>query len=179
MKTGDGVNENLAESFFLSEYFMTGTFTCAALMGFLSFALLNDEGFSYTRFSLLVKVITTVFMYYAFRHYEWDITKGLMGGVLFCLMFEEAYLVLGRLWQEADFDKYLVAGPQGSIYLASAGMSLLMTIIITINHFVINYSNRGKPENVEFNRMAMIFKFCVYVILIVSKRARLHLVGSL
>ena len=85
MKTGDGVNENLAESFFLSEYFMTGTFTCAALMGFLSFALLNDEGFSYTRFSLLVKVITTVFMYYAFRHYEWDITKGLMGGVLFCL----------------------------------------------------------------------------------------------
>ncbi len=168
MPVNDGSNENASESFFLNEYFMTAASICAAVTGFSSFVLVSGGGFSYTGFIILIKVITTVFMFFAFRRYEWDAAKGLMGGVLFSIMFGEAYLVLGRLWQEADFDKYLVAGPQGSIYLASAGMSLMMTVIITINHFVINHSNRGKPENVELNRMAMLFKLIVYVILIVS-----------
>lgn len=88
-----------------------------------------------------------------------------MGGVLFCLMYQEAYLVLGRLWGEKDFDAYLVVGVQGSLYLAAAGMAFLMTIIITINHFLINYSSRGNPKNVILNRMALIVKFAVYILL--------------
>ena len=91
-----------------------------------------------------------------------------MGGVLFCLMYQEGYLVLGRLWGEQDFDTYLVVGVQGSLYLAAAGMSFLMTIIITVNHFFINYTTSGNPKNVTFNRIAIFFKIVVYLLLLVT-----------
>ncbi len=63
------------------------------------------------------------------------VAKGLMGGVLFCLMYQEAHLALAVLWGEQNFDTYLMAGVFGSVYLAAAGMSFLMTVIITVNHF--------------------------------------------
>ena len=156
------------DSFFLSERFMTITCAFAALSGLASFILSAGDGSWLFRFEVAVKLLTVIFMYLSFRQYSWDVAKGLMGGVLFCLMYQEAYLVLARLWGEEDFDTYLVAGIQGSIYLAAAGMSFLMTIIITINHFLINYAKHGNPENVILNRMATGFKLFVYVVLIIS-----------
>ena len=111
-------------------------------------------------FELITKLVTTVTMFLAFKFYKWDVAKGLMGGVLFCLMYQEGYLVLLRLWGEQDFDTYLVVGVQGSLYLAAAGMSFLMTIIITVNHFFINYTTSGNPKNVTFNRIAIFFQNC-------------------
>lgn len=140
----------------------------AVVTSIISYFLLQGSGDAFTIFIVIVKLITTIAMYLAFRHYNWDVAKGLMGGVLFCLMYQEAYLVLARLWGEEDFDTYLIAGVQGSIYLAAAGMSFLMTIIITINHFFINYAKHGNPENVILNRMAIIFKFVVYLLLLGS-----------
>lgn len=101
-----------------------------------------------------------------------------MGGVLFCLMYQEAYVVLVQLWGEQNFDTYLVAGVQGSLYLAAAGMAFLMTVIITINHFFINYASHGNPKNVILNRMAIGFKFIVYILLFVSN-SQLGLSSSL
>ena len=54
----------------------------------------------------------------------------------------------------------------GSIYLAAAGMSLWMTLIITINHFIVNYALRSNPKNVILNRIAIIFKFAAYAVLL-------------
>ena len=149
------------ESVYLNERFMAAACIFAAVTGLIHCVLLQSEGLSFTRFIVFVKLITSVAVFLSFRHYKWDVVKGLMGGVLFSLMFQDAFLVLGKLWQEADFDKYLVVGIQGSIYLASAGMSFLMTIII-------NYANHGNPESVEFSRMAVIFKFIVLDLLIIS-----------
>ena len=156
------------ESIFLNEYLMLATCIFAVVTSIISYFLLQGSGDAFTIFIVIVKLITTIAMYLAFRHYNWDVAKGLMGGVLFCLMYQEAYLVLARLWGEEDFDTYLIAGVQGSIYLAAAGMSFLMTIIITINHFFINYAKHGNPENVILNRMAIIFKFVVYLLLLGS-----------
>ena len=156
------------ESLFLNERFMAFVCLFAAVTGIASFVLAGSDGNYLVRFEVIVKLLTVAFMYFAFRRYNWDVAKGLMGGVLFCLMYQEAYLVLARLWGEEDFDTYLVAGIQGSIYLAAAGMSFMMTIIITINHFMINYARGGNPGNVILNRMATGFKFFVYVVLIIS-----------
>ena len=160
--------ENGRESIYLSERFMTAVCTFAAVTGVISFIIEKVTGDSFSLFETAVKLVTTVAMYFAFRHYNWDVAKGLMGGVLFCLMYQEAYLVLARLWGEEDFDTYLVAGVQGSIYLAASGMSFMMTIIITINHFIINYAKHGNPENVILNRMAIFFKFIVYVLILIA-----------
>ncbi|MCR5672187.1 MAG: hypothetical protein K6F87_00550 [Lachnospiraceae bacterium] len=160
--------ENEKESIFLNEHFMTAACICAAVMSAVSFYLIRIDGDTFARFEILVKIVTTVAMYFAFKYYNWDVAKGLMGSVLFCLMYEEAYLVLARLWGEEDFDTYLTVGVQGSLYLAAAGMSFLMTIIITINHFMINYAKGGNPENVIFNRMAIIFKFVVYIFILIT-----------
>ena len=163
------IKEKSSESIFLNERLMAVMCLLAVITGTTSLFLLTLQEDNYMAiFGLVIKLITTVAMFFAFRHYNWDVAKGLMGGVFFSLMYEEAYLVLGKLWSEQDFDVYLVVGVQGSLYLAAAGMSFLMTIVITINHFIINYAIHGNPENVIFNRMAIIFKFIVYIILIVT-----------
>ena len=91
-----------------------------------------------------------------------------MGGVLFCLLYQEAYVVFVRLWGEQNFDTYLVAGIEGSLYLAGAGTNFVMTAIITINHFFINYAIHGNPKDMIVNRIAILFKLVVYIMLLVS-----------
>ena len=164
----NNVKETEHESIFLSEYLLTTSCAMVVVTSIIYLVFIPISGDSFGNFEILIKLITTVSMYLAYRHYNWDVAKGLMGGVLFCLMYQEAYLVLGKLWGEEDFDTYLVAGVQGSIYLAAAGMSFLMTIIITINHFLINYARHGNPENVILNRMAISFKFVVYILLLIT-----------
>lgn len=168
MINANKTNQKNRESIFLNEHLMTATCLFTVITSVISLFFIPSQGDSFTKFEILVKLLTTIAMLFAFKYYNWDVAKGLMGGVLFCLMYQEAYLVLGRLWGEQDFDTYLVVGVQGSLYLAAAGMSFLMTIIITINHFFINYASHGNPENVIFNRMAIIFKLAVYVLLLVT-----------
>ena len=83
-------------------------------LGSLYFSVTGRDGFGV--FSVVIKLVTAVAMYRAFRFFKWDVAKGLMGGVLFCIMYHEAYLVLVRLLGEQDMDRYLVAGVAGSLY---------------------------------------------------------------
>ena len=165
------------ESIFLNEHFMAAVCAFIAAAGLISLIFFRGQMDAFEKFGLLVKLAAALDIYFAFRYYKWDVVKGLLGGVLFCLMYHEAYLVLGELWSE-DFDIYLVAGVHGSIYLAAAGMSLWMTIIITLNHFIVNYNIRSNPKNVILNRIAIIFKFAAYIILL-SANSRLGLSTSL
>ena len=165
------------ESILLNERLMAAVCAFIAGAGMISLIFFRGEMDAFEKFGLLVKLVSAVNIYFAFRHYKWDVVKGLLGGVLFCLMYHEAYLVLGQLWSE-DFDIYLVAGVHGSIYLAAAGMSLWMTIIITLNHFIVNYNIKSNPKNVILNRIAIIFKFAAYILLLAANR-RLGLSSAL
>ena len=156
------------ESIFLKEYFMAAACAAVVITGLVSLYFCAREQDSFAVFEVLTKLVTASAMYLAFKFFKWDVAKGLTGGVLFCLMYQEAYLVLVRLWGEQNFDTYLVAGVQGSLYLAAAGMAFLMTVIITINHFFISYTTHGNPKNVILNRIAIIFKFAVYLLLLAS-----------
>lgn len=168
MDVGKKFVDKKRESIFLNEHFMEAACAFAVVTGLISLFFFRIEADYFSVFELVIKLVTTVAMLLAFKSYDWDVTKGLMGGVLFCIMYQEAYLVLAKLWGEQDFDTYLVVGVQGSLYLAAAGMSFLMTVIIAINHFFINYAPSGNPENVLFNRLAIIFKFAVYILLLVT-----------
>ena len=160
--------ENKLEKVFLNERFMAAACVFAVATSLASLFLSFTEKDLFSVFEIIIKLTTAVTMFLAFRYFKWDVAKGLMGGVLFCLMYQEAYLVLARLWGEQDFDVYLVTGVQGSLYLAASGMSFLMTVIITVNHFFINYASHGNPKDVILNRIALIFKFAVYILLFIS-----------
>jgi len=155
-------------SIFLSERFMAAACAIVAVTSLVSLFLCVRERNSFAVFEVVTKLVTATAMYLAFKFFKWDVAKGLMGGVLFCLMYQEAHLVLAELWGEQNFDAYLVVGVQGSLYLAAAGMAFLMTVIITINHFFINYTFHGNPKNVILNRIAIIFKFAVYLLLLIA-----------
>ncbi len=162
------VNGNRLEKVFLSERFMAASCVFMAAAGIVSLVFCCMEQDAFEIFALLVKLVTAVTMYLAFRSFKWDAAKGLMGGVLFCLMYQDAHFALAGLWSEQNFDAYLASGVQGSLFLAGAGMNLLMTVIITANHFFINYSTHGNPKNVILNRIALVFKLAVCVLLIVT-----------
>ncbi len=163
--TDSSIKKKQRQSLFLSEYFMAAACAAVVITSIVSLVFCIREGNSFTFFEVLAKLATASSMFLAFKFFKWDVAKGLMGGVLFCLMYQEAPLTLDVLWSEQNFDTYLVAGVQGSLYLAAAGMAFLMTVIITINHFFINYNFRGNPKNVILNRMAILFKFAVYILL--------------
>ena len=159
---------NKLEKIFLSERFMAAVCIFMAAAGVASLVLCFREQDAFEIFALLVKLVTAVTTFLAFRSFKWDAAKGLMGGVLFCLMYQDAHLALAMLWSEQNFDAYLASGVQGSLFLAGAGMNLLMTVIITANHFFINYSTHGNMKNVILNRIALVFKLAVCVLLIIT-----------
>ncbi len=162
------MNGNRLEKIFLNERFMAAVCIIMAAAGVASLVFCLREQDAFEIFALLIKLVTAVTMFLAFRSFKWDAAKGLMGGVLFCLMYQDAHLALARLWSEQNFDAYLASGVQGSLFLAGAGMNLLMTVIITANHFFINYSTHGNPKNVILNRIALVFKLAVCILLIVT-----------
>ena len=162
------MKENKLEKVFLSERFMAAVCVFMVAAGLVSLVFCLMEQDSFETFALLVKLATAFTMFLAFRSFKWDAAKGLLGGVLFCVMYQDAHLVLARLWSEQDFDAYLSSGVQGSLFLAGAGMNLLMTVIITVNHFFINYSTHGNPKNVILNRIALVFKFAVCFLLMAT-----------
>ena len=178
MSENNFTKEKKHESIFLNEHFMAAVCVFIAAAGVISLVFFRKQMDPFEIFGLLVKLLTSVEIFFAYRSYKWDVVKGLMGGVLFGLMYHEAYLVLAKLWTEQDFDTYLVAGVQGSLYLAAAGMSLLMTIIITVNHFIVNYALQSNPKNVILNRIAIIFKFAAYALLLASN-SKLGLTSSM
>ena len=162
------MKENRLEKVFLSERFMGAVCIFMVVTGLASLVFCIMEQDSFETFALLIKLVTAFTMFLAFRSFKWDAAKGLLGGVLFCLMYQDAHLVLDRLWAEESFDAYLASGVQGSLFLAGAGMNLLMTVIITANHFFINYSTHGNPKNVILNRIALVYKFAVCLLLVVT-----------
>ena len=156
------------ESVFLNERFMAATCAVVVITDLITLFFAVRDWDSFAIFEGVTKLVTASAMFLAFTFFKWDVAKGLMGGVLFCLLYQEAHLVLAVLWGEQNFDSYLMAGVFGSVYLAAAGMAFLMTVIITINHFFINYATHGNPKNVILNRMAILFKLAVYILLLVS-----------
>ena len=156
------------EKILMAERFMAVTCIFVVASSLFSLFFSFREGDSFGAFGLLIKAVTAAGMYLAFHYFKWDVAKGLMGGVLFCLMYQEAYVVFVRLWGEQNFDVYLTAGIEGSLYLAGAGMNFVMTVIITINHFLITYATHGNPKNMILSQIAMVFKFLVLILLVFS-----------
>ena len=159
---------NLEEKF-LDERVMRNIAIISALCGLISLVLLIiSNGIELLpTFEMLVKIVITLFTLWAFSKFQWNVMQGLMGGLLLALLYQESFLVLGKLWGEtSDFDTYLIMGVQGSLYLSAQSMSFLMTFIIIVNHFIINYSRRGNYGNVIFNQITIIFKILLYIFLI-------------
>lgn len=160
---------NLEEKF-LDEKLMKNISLLSVACGVISLVLLSvaNELELLPLFEKLIKITITLLTLWAFSRFHWDVMQGLMGGLLFALLYQESFLVLGRLWGEtSDFDAFLIMGVQGSLYLAAQSMSFLMTIIIVINHFIIDYSRIGNYGNVIFNQISILFKIFLYIFLMI------------
>lgn len=158
------------EKIFLDERLMKFVSLLSAICGLISLIIIyiSNDISPLILFEKLVKIAITVLILWTFSKYHWDAMKGMMGGLLFALLYQEGFLVLGKLWGEtSDFDTFLIMGVQGSLYLSAQSMSFLMTIIIVINHFIINYSNIGNQGNVIFNQISIFFKVFLYLLLMV------------
>lgn len=155
-------------SLFLHDYFMVAACVVVVAVSLLSARLYLAESVYFGVFVACIKLITAIAVVTTFKSYRWDVSKGLVGGALFCLMYQEGYFVLVELLAEQNFDVYLIAGLQGSVYLAAAAMSFLMIIIIVVNHFFIGYARHGNPKNVILSRIAIVFELAICVLQLVA-----------
>lgn len=158
------------EDMFLNEKLLMIITFLSAICGLVSLIMLTlfDKLDILLLFEESIKIIIALIILWAFSKFHWDVMKGLIGGLMFSLLYQESFLVLGKLWgQTSDFDSYLIMGVQGSLYLAAQSMSFLMTIIIILNHFIIDYSHIGNLGNVIFNQISIIFKILLYIFLMV------------
>ena len=168
---GGRILKNLdIEKLFWNEKLMRNISLISIICGIVSLIILcisNKLGLLLA-FEKVVKIVITLLVLRSFSQFRWDVMKGMMGGLLFALLYQESFLVLGRLWGEtSDFDFYLIMGVQGSLYLAAQSMSFLMTVIIILNHFIIDYSRIGNYRNVLFNQISIIFKVLLYILLMI------------
>ena len=74
-------NENKAkekdrESIFLSEKLMTAVTAFIAATGLISLIFFRSQMDLFEIFGLLVKIVTSAAIYFAFRGYKWDVAKG-------------------------------------------------------------------------------------------------------
>ncbi|MCQ2082412.1 MAG: hypothetical protein MJZ11_12210 [Lachnospiraceae bacterium] len=175
----------MKQNIFLSERLMkvAAIISVAGIILSLAVLVFSKEAAPLTVFEKIVKLMLVISLYFAFTHYQWDMMRGIMGGILFSLMYAEGFLVLGTLWKDtASANTFLIMGVQGSLYIATESMSFLMTIIITLNHFIMNYGKRNNWRNVIFNQISILFKLLLYVFLaiinIFIKRPVPTLVGS-
>lgn len=157
-------------SIFLNEYVMK-TASIVVAMGAVSLVIimaLSGQLTTLTLFEEIIKAVIAAALYITFSHYKWDFMRGLMGAMLFALLYQEAFLALGELWgKTADFDSYLIMGIEGSLYLAASTMSFMMTAIIIVNHFVLEYSKAGNRANMIFNQISILLKIMLYVMLLI------------
>jgi len=167
------------EKVFLDERTLKVAAVLSVLTGLASAAILGvkHDLTLLALFGRMIKTVITLLTLWSFSRYHWDAMKGMLGGLLFGLMYQESFLVLGELWGATnDFDVYLIMGVQGSLYLAAQSVSFLMTIIIIINHFVISYSRAGDYANVLFNRISILFKIALYIsLMLINSRLDLPL----
>lgn len=158
------------EKAFMNERIMLTVSILSMVFGMVSVVILsvNHALTILDLFAKLVKLIMTALTLWTFLRVHWDAMKGMLGGLLFSLLFQESFLVLGNLWGgTTEFDVYLIMGVQGSLFLSAQTLSFMMTIIIIINHFVIDYSNAGNYANVIFNQISILFKIVLYVSLLI------------
>ena len=47
-------------------------------------------------------------------------------------------------------------------------MNFVMTVIIAINHFLVAYATGGSQKHIIFSRIAVLFKFLVYILLVAA-----------
>ena len=160
-------NKEEHESIFLSEKLRAAVTAFVAGAGLIALIFFRSEMDLFEIFGLVVKLVTSIDLFFAFKFYKWDVAEGLLGGILFSLLYNEGYLVLGKLWTQ-DFDTYLIEGVWGSLYLAAAGMSLWMTLIITVNHFIVNYNIKSNLKNLILNQFSIVFKFVSYILLLTA-----------
>lgn len=155
---------------FLSERLMRNASILSVIFGIATLVVMfvNHALTLLSAFEIIAKLLLTILTLWSFSKFRWDVTKGMIGSLLFALLYQESFLVLGQLWGSTkDFDTYLIMGVQGSLYLAAQSMSFMMTIIIIVNHFIIGYSNVGNWGNVVLNQLSIIFKIILYVSLLV------------
>ncbi|MDO4483225.1 MAG: hypothetical protein Q4C54_01970 [Clostridia bacterium] len=153
---------------FLSDRLMLGACLLSVLCGIGSAAVLaGAKALTLLElFQTAVKALMVLVLCRAFTRCRWDAAWGIMGGVLFCVLYQESFVVLGKLWSgTADFDAYLIMGVEGSLYLASQTMSMMTTAIITVNHFIISYSSGGNRGNVMLGQLTIVFKVILYLML--------------
>ena len=162
--------EKSKQNIFLNEKIMQGASAVTVLGGTISLIILfmvKDITLLFL-FEGIIKIGITLALYWAFSHYQWDFMRGMMGGLLFALMYEEGFNVLGNLWSGKNVaTQYLIMGVQGSLYVAAESMSFLMTIIIILNHFVMNYGHKNNWKNVAFNQISILYKIFLYIALAV------------
>jgi len=162
-------NTNI-KNMFLNEKLMRNVSLLSVIFGFISLTVMFvfHELTLLKAFEIIIKQLLTLLTLWTFTRLRWDVTKGLMGSLLFALLYQESFLVLGNLWDgTSDFDLYLTMGVQGSLYLAAQSMSFMMTFIIIINHFVIGYSNIDNWKNVVLNQLTIVFKIILYISLLI------------
>lgn len=170
MRNSDNLSQTASGGLFVNERTMCTASIASAVCGMLSIGWMQVSGTLTLMglFEQLVKLTVTLLALWSFFRYRWDMMKGLLGGMLFSILYQEADLVLGRLWGEtADFDTYLIMGVEGSLFLAAETMSLMMTVIITANHYIIEYSPNRNERNLIFNKISILFKITLYLSLMV------------
>lgn len=160
---------NAIRRFFFNENVFSGSvlIEAALIIATLICARLASSLSLYTIFEILVRSLLIMGLYRAYKKQNIFIMSGLVAGLLFCILYREANLVLGDLLS-FSVDKYIMMGFKGSLYLCISMSILFLECIMVYNHFSVSVRHINGITKLVVNELATLMLFIMLIVQIFS-----------
>lgn len=121
----------------------------------------------FTMFEIVLRTMLIVGLYRAYRHENMYIMSGIVGGLLFCILYREANHVLGGLLT-LSVDKFIMMGYKGSLYLCISMTILFLECVMVYNHFSISLYHINGITKLAVNEISTCLLFIMLAVQIFS-----------
>lgn len=145
--------------FFANEKVFLGS-AILAVGGYLlnAFKVLIISKLYFIAFSSFAFAICIIIMYTSYIHHEKNVMKGIIGLFLGFLIIYNANVAFTSI---SDF---IISSIPFSAIGVSSIVSLVVSILFTINHFLINSDHHSNPTRVYFNQLLIIVNAIVSIV---------------
>lgn len=121
----------------------------------------------FTMFEIIIRSLLLVSLFRAHKSDNVFLMSGIAAGLLFCILYREANLVLGNL-MTLSVHEFIMMGFKGSLYLCISMSILFLECIMVYNHFSINVTHINGMTKLMVNQISAFMLFVMLIVQVLS-----------
>lgn len=162
------ISNQIKRFYFDNNIFIGGLFLELLLIGItLICAKIANALDTFMLFENIIRILLLIGLYRSHKAENIFLMNGLASGLLFCILYREANLVLGHL-MTLSVHQFIMMGYKGSLYLCISMSILFLECIMVYNHFSINVQHINGVTKMKVNQVSTIMLFIMLIVQILS-----------